>query len=208
MTLCGGKADRDRNREVGDEAPPVRNRPTINRTCGDCLQSRPTIALCMLFPPDAQRHGGSLSHHGHLAIARLLLIIGMCRKQEDERRALAQFALHPDPTAVCLNDVSCNGQSQTCAALVLALMMWALVKFIEDMLDLPQGNTCTRIRDADLNPSVSPRLPLLFLERSGHPDDAPIRGKFHRIIQQIVQYLLHPLLIKREQGQGGGTGDL
>src|SRR5688500_12217979 len=108
MTFCGGKAAWDWNREVGEEAQPVRHRPTTSSTCGDCLQSQLTIALGMPFAPNTQRHRSGLSNHGYLNRTRLLMIMFVHREQEDERRAFAQLALHPDYTAVRLNDVSCN----------------------------------------------------------------------------------------------------
>jgi hypothetical protein len=46
---------------------------------------------------------------------------------------------------MCLNDMSCNGKSQARASLALALMVWGLVKFIEDALKLLWGNACARI---------------------------------------------------------------
>src|SRR6266545_6443094 len=110
MTFCGGKTAWDWYREVGSEAQPVRSRLTRTRACEDCLQSQLMIALDMPFPSIAQRHGGGSSDHDRLTMARWLMLIAVRRQQQDERRTLAQLALHPEPTAVRRNNMACNGQ--------------------------------------------------------------------------------------------------
>jgi hypothetical protein len=89
-----------------------------------------------------------------------------------------------------------NGEAQACALITLDQMVWALIKFVENALAFLCWDVCTRIRDAEFDPPIPARVMLLGSDRCSDLDEPTCRGKFHRVMQQIVEHLFHPSFVK------------
>ena len=84
-------------------------------------------------------------------------------------------------------------QAKTGSLLSLCLLIPALIKMFENILDLSSRNTGAVVRDPDLNRGG---IPLTAFRRKGlHPNLATSRRKPQSIAQKIAQDLLNPALI-------------
>jgi hypothetical protein len=112
----------------------------MTSACEGGLRNQLTIVLGMLLPPIAQRHGWDASGRCHLRLSQRLMLIMVYRQQQDERRSLAYLAFRPKSPAVRRDDASRDRQPQTRATLLVALVVRALVEFLEDLFDFFGGN--------------------------------------------------------------------
>src|SRR5215475_1457331 len=118
MTCCGGKALGDLSTD-GPEAQlaSIRLPPS----------TRPSVVLRavlnhMLY--SIVRYGRASQHKVCFTVTN--------RQPHNKGCSLAHAALGPDLTAMCLHDVTGNGQPQPCARLSLLSMVGTLVKLVKD----------------------------------------------------------------------------
>src|SRR5262249_52098583 len=64
----------------------------------------------------------------------LRFCLGPDRQTHKERRALAEYGLHPDAAAVQLHDALCDRQPQSCASFALGESGVALLELLEYLL--------------------------------------------------------------------------
>jgi hypothetical protein len=95
--------------------------------------------------------------------------------------------------AMRLNNMSCNGQPETGALLVLASMGGTLVKPVKNSFHLLGRNSHTGVSDAYLYPG--PPALLVLLCGGGYADGPACWGKFHGIAQQVRENLVDFLRI-------------
>src|SRR5262249_55420727 len=75
------------------------------------------------------------------------------RQRKRERRALAQLTLHPDPTAVQLNELPTQGEAQP-GALDLLVRRPHLPELLEHRLLILRGDADPGVADGDLDEPV------------------------------------------------------
>src|SRR5262245_57413095 len=80
--------------------------------------------------------------------------LGADRQLHLKGRAFAQDRLDPNPAAVHLDDLLCNGEPEACAALGLGVRAVHLMELFEDAGLVLFGNTWPRIGHADIEAAV------------------------------------------------------
>src|SRR5262245_486228 len=116
------------------------------------------------------RHGRASQHEVCFAVTN--------RQSHNKGCSLAHAALSPDQAAVCLHDVTGNGQPQPCALLSLVSMIGTLVKLVKD----PGHVLCRDSLPSITHPYFEPAL-ILPLHASHYPDATALRCEFHRVAQ-------------------------
>src|SRR5215813_10293380 len=100
------------------------------------------------------------------------------RQPHNKSCSLAHVALSPDLAAMCLHNVTGNGEPQPSALLSLLSMVGTLVKLVKD----PGHVLCRDSLPSITHPYFDPVL-ILSLQASHYPDAAPFRREFHRVAQ-------------------------
>src|SRR2546428_620832 len=107
-------------------------------------------------------------------------------KREREARSAPHFALHPQAAAVELDELSCQGETETGAL--------AFARGVADLAELLEDRVLVLWRDAD--PGVGDRhLDGAVRGQRTHVDPAALGREFHGVGQQIQEHLLELALV-------------
>src|SRR5215813_1502177 len=163
MTCCGGKTPLDLS-EDGPEAQPA------SIKTGSRMPSGVLRAVLHHMPHSVAHYGRASQHEVCFAVTN--------RQPHNKSCSLAHVALSPDLAAMCLHNVTGNGQPQPSALLSLLSMVGTLVKLVKD----PGHVLCRDSLPSITHPYFDPVL-ILSLQASHYPDAAPFRREFHRVAQ-------------------------
>src|SRR5438552_311955 len=114
------------------------------------------------------------------------------RKREGEGRAGPWLTLHPDSSAVKLDELPGEGQPEP-GAFGLLVRGADLTELLEDRLLIPGGNAGPRVRHGDLGNTV--------MHPSADVNSAPLRGELQRVGEEVQEHLLHLPLVATDDPQ-------
>src|SRR4030095_2417373 len=105
------------------------------------------------------------------------------RQMQNEHASSPDFAPAPPAPAVRRDDVFNQTESQSVAANLRRLRLFAAIERLEDAILLGRRDAQTAIRDPDLNLFAVDRLYRL----SAQPDPAAVATVFHRVAEQVFK---------------------